>query len=268
MSQMEGYKSMLKRLNSLIDALEKGALSVDELVALEEITRNLHERSIILRYTAFKERVLPNETQEDLVDEVEVSQTIVPEPEPEEETPFDFSIFEDNNAEEESVSEEDTSALEEISLNLEDDADIPAAEVETIEEGPAPEPEPVKEVIPEPVVEATKVEDKVQETASNEGDNSFLERLKLPDNAIAGRFGASRLESLIGAFGLNERLRYINDLFDGSSELFSEAIKTLDGQNDLKAARLKAAFFADKYSWDPEEEVVIEFMTYLNRRYA
>jgi len=265
---MEGYKSMLKRLNSLIDALEKGALSVDELVELEEITRNLHERSIILRYTAFKERVLSNEPEEALVEEVEVPQTIVPEPaselEPEEETPFDFSIFEDDTA------EEDTTALAEMSLNLEDDADAPVAEIETVEEAPAPEPEPepVKEVIPEPVVEAPKVEEKVPETVASEGDNSFLDRLKLPDNAIAGRFGATKLQSLIGAFGLNERLRYINDLFDGSSELFSEAIKTLDGQNDLKSARLKAAFFADKYSWDPEEEVVIEFMTYLNRRYA
>lgn len=259
---MEGYKSMLERLNSLINALEKGALSVDELVELEEITRNLHERSIILRYNAFKEMVLPTETKEELVEEVEAPKVIVPEPEVEEEKPFDFSIFEEDNTEEEA----NTDALETIVLNLEDDADEPAPVVEKVEEIPAPEP--VKEVVPEPAVETPKVEEKAAEVSSAGGESSFLDRLKFPDNGVAGRFGASKLESLIGAFGLNERLRYINDLFDGSSELFSEAIKILDGQNDLNSARLKAASFADKHTWDPEDEVVVEFMTYLNRRYA
>lgn len=266
---MEGYKSMLKRLNSLIDALEKGALSIDELSELEEITRNLHERSIILRYTAFKEMVLPNEPNENTVEEVAVPPVLVPEPEPElepeseieEETTFDFSIFGDDEAEEEipeSVIEEEV---------------IPEPVVEMVEEVPAPEPvvEAPKVEVPKveaPIIETPKIEEIVPERNSDLDDSSFLERLKLPDTMLTGRFGATKLDSLIGAFGLNERLRYINDLFDGSSEFFSEAIKTLDSQNDLKSARLKAAFFADKHSWDPEDDVVIEFMSYLNRRYA
>ena len=60
----------------------------------------------------------------------------------------------------------------------------------------------------------------------------------------------------------------INDLFDGSSEMFSEAIKMLDSQTALDVANEKAAQLAVQHSWDPEEEVVVEFMSFVNRRYA
>ena len=62
--------------------------------------------------------------------------------------------------------------------------------------------------------------------------------------------------------------RSINDLFDGSSEMFSEAIKMLDSQTALDVANEKAAQLAVQHSWDPEEEVVVEFMSFVNRRYA
>ena len=114
-------------------------------------------------------------------------------------------------------------------------------------------------------------EPKVEEsTESNDTmtPQSFLDRLKIENNSIASRFSSSKLDTLIGAFGLNERLRYINNLFDGSSEIFSDAIKSLDSQSSLEEAKLKAAQLATEHDWDPEEEVVLEFMQYLNRRYA
>ena len=121
-----------------------------------------------------------------------------------------------------------------------------------VEEETQPEPIPEPEPTPTP--------------AASSG--SFLDHFSQQDNSVAGRFSARPLDSLIGAFGLNERLRFINDLFDGSSEKFSDAIKALDSQSDLDSAREKAAGYAEENEWDPEEEVVAEFMNYLNRRYA
>jgi hypothetical protein len=73
---------------------------------------------------------------------------------------------------------------------------------------------------------------------------------------------------LIGSFGLNERLQFINELFDGSSENFSNAIKTLDVQASSENARTKVAEFAVSNNWEVESETVVEFMQKIIRRYA
>lgn len=264
MKQMEEYKSMLARLNSLIGALEKGDLSIDELVEMEEVTRKLHERSIILRYNAFKDRVSSqsNVIAEESVglkaEEAPVEEEVV-----EEEQAFDFSIF--------SEPEEDIKPVPEPIIEIQPEPEPVAA----VEEAPEvtieieADEEEIEEVVPEPEVEPEMKVEETEETVSvPSGGSSFLERLVIPDNSLGTRFAAAKLDSLIGAFGLNERLRFINDLFEGSSELFSEAIKSLDTQNDLSTARNTAATLAEKYEWDPEEEVVVEFMTYISRRYA
>lgn len=263
MKQMEEYKSMLARLNTLLTALENGELSIDELVELEEVTRKLHERSIILRYNAFKNMVQPQEEEGPEVEEEEPEKEMVTEPEPQEEQAFDFSIFSEP---EEETKEEVKEEIPEPVIELEKEPEV--------EETIAPEPEPIVESVseptPEPVVESNpEPEEKEEEpTSVSPTGSSFLDKLVIEDTSLGNRFAAQKLDSLIGAFGLNERLRFINDLFEGSSELFSDAIKSLDSQSDLDTARNTAASFAVQYEWDPEEEVVVEFMTYVSRRYA
>ncbi len=272
---MEGYKELLDKLNGLVDSLEKGDLSMDQLNELEVVTRALHERSIILRYKAFESSVLGDtaqEASEESVADPEPEVVIEPAPvEPEvefqeeveqEEPTFDFAIFDQ---------EEETSEEEEIEIVVEAEPEIepiepePIVEVE-VEEEPVIEEEAPVEV--EPEKEEPAPAPAPEPVASRPVGNSFLDRFAQQDNSLAGRFSARPLDSLIGAFGLNERLRFINDLFDGSSEKFSDAIKALDSQSDLDAAKAKVAGYAEENKWDPEEEIVAEFMNYLNRRYA
>ena len=67
MKKLEGYNSRVERLGELVAQLEAGKLNLDELIELESITRELHERSIILRYNAFKEKT----SESDLIEEEE-----------------------------------------------------------------------------------------------------------------------------------------------------------------------------------------------------
>jgi hypothetical protein len=76
------------------------------------------------------------------------------------------------------------------------------------------------------------------------------------------------LETLIGSFTLNERLQFINELFDGSSDLFSSSIKRLDSQADRVSARALVAEFAIANAWDMDGEVVEDFMLKICSRYA
>ena len=255
-------------LKMWVAELESGNLTVEELSEMELITRELHERSIILRYIAFKNQVMPEADEEEddgpvldenggvevevIIEEIEEIETEDSEAEnvSEEEPMIDFSIFDD----------EPEVAPEPI-LEIEPEPEVPTPETVAVVE-PEAVPEPLKEGPIEVKAEPAAVE------SSSNSAQSFLDRLKNDDNSVASRFTNSKLDSLIGAFGLNQRLRYINDLFNGSSELFSDAIKALDSQPSLDQANLKAATLAAENEWDPEEEIVIEFMSYLNRRYA
>jgi hypothetical protein len=283
---MEGYKELLDQLNGLVNSLEKGELNLEQLNELENVTRTLHERSIILRYKAYEDSALADaqEEKEEPVVEIKPQEEVTPvaseseeanekeieevkesNDEPEEEPAFDFAIFDE---------QEETPGTQSVDIEEETKAE---AEAEEVEASPI-EPETVEEVktVIDPVSPIEPADDiKVDSekippapTPETTSESSFLDRFAQQDNSVAGRFSAGPLNSLIGAFGLNERLRFINDLFDGSSEKFSDAIKALDSQSDLDAARVKAASYAEENEWDPEEEVVAEFMNYLNRRYA
>ncbi len=256
MKNLQAYRNQLKELESLIDQLENGELDLDGLLRLEQLTGELHRKSIILRYKAFEEHsgvqptLAPEPSPEEAVKDAPVVEA--PPVEPVDETPdIDFSIFDEVEPEE-----------------PEEPATMPEPEpvVEPVPEPEAIRPEPVIEPVPEPEPEAPKSEEPVKEAPKKEV--SFWEQINVEDNSLGSRFAGAKLDTLIGAFGLNEKLRYINDLFDGSSEMFSDAVKLLDTQPGLEEARVKVDELAREHSWDPEEEAVVEFMTYVTRRYA
>lgn len=133
--------------------------------------------------------------------------------------------------------------------------------------------EEVSEYIPEqiqvaeiPVVE----EEKVGEVSTySYGDLAqYITKYNIVDGNLASQIGVTKIASLIGSFGLNERLQFINELFDGSSEHFSNAIKTLDVQASSGNARTKVAEFAVSNNWEVESDTVVEFMQKIIRRYA
>ncbi|XOV66765.1 MAG: hypothetical protein ACFHU9_14155 [Fluviicola sp.] len=283
---MEGYKELLDQLNGLVNSMEQGELNLEQLNDLEKVTRTLHERSIILRYKAYEasawgdtqeendepvvevkqqEEVEPVVSESDEVVEKEIEEEEASHNEPEEEPAFDFAIFDEQ---EETPGTQSVDIEEETKAEAEpEEVEATSIEPETVEEvktviDPVSPPEPADEI----KIESEEIPPVPKPEPASGG--SFLDRFAQQDNSVAGRFSAGPLNSLIGAFGLNERLRFINDLFDGSSEKFSDAIKALDSQSDLDAARIKAASYAEENEWDPEEEVVAEFMNYLNRRYA
>lgn len=76
------------------------------------------------------------------------------------------------------------------------------------------------------------------------------------------------LDSLIGSFTLNEKLLFINELFGGSSDNFSNAVKKLDSQQNLSVAMEAMAEMAATYAWDMESDTIEEFMHKICRRYA
>ena len=239
MENIQKYKSQIQEVESLVVKLEDGELNVEELVTLESLTRALHERSVILKYKAFENKVNPGNDS--------VANTVAPTKEqtkdPVVEVPtIEFSMF----------SGDEAPVVEES----------PAIETNEIHE---------EEVA---VQEDDDQKDNEQENKSENDDenstagSSFLDLMKSVDNSVNASFNGAKIETLVGAFGLNQKLRYINELFDGSSESFSDAIKSLDAKSTMNEAKDIVSALASEHEWDTEEESVVEFMTVLNRRYA
>lgn len=104
--------------------------------------------------------------------------------------------------------------------------------------------------------------------AENNDSNSIHSILLQISSKVASHAGMMKLDTLIGSFGLNERLQYINELFEGSSEGFSDAIKAIDHSGDFNQAIDKMAGFAQQHHWDLESETVEDFIAKVKRRHA
>jgi hypothetical protein len=213
----------------------------------------------------------------DTLNETEEEPALVVEEEIAEENEMDF--------EQATIFESDASAIEipvsELPIELELEVNAPLVEtVEATQEEVQIEEE--DEFIPqefiqdeieenEPVAEEYSTEPYLKTVNSNENnaDKSLLaSQITALSMRAANHAGMMKLETLIGSFGLNERLQYINELFDGSSEGFSEAIKAIDHSVDLQQAIDKIAGFAAQHQWDLESETVEDFIVKVKRRYA
>lgn len=245
MENLNLYKSQLSEISAIISKLEEGNLSKDEVITLETLTRSLHERSIILKYKVFSPTLFTVK-QEEVNEETEM-ESQVSEPFLEKESEIDFSIFE-------------TPEIPEEILEVKAEIEAESPKIIEVVDAVTEEEVQIIELIEEEQVEEIKIE--------KTENGSFIDNLSFEDKSLNSLYGGSKLDTLIGAFGLNEKLRYINDLFDGSSEMFSEAIKAIDGKNSLEEAKIELKNLAEQHGWDADEESVTEFMGFVARRHG
>ena len=301
MTNLNTLETTLKAIEHAINALKNGQLTEEELAQFVEDSKELYEKAIVLRYKAYEEKVFGTNKPTAHLEENSHnnSEKLVVETAAEEkEAPsFEFGLFESmNETLEEEVSEidveeeleeenemdfeqatifETASAIEipisELPIELELEVNTPSiasfedAQDETIEDD--------VEFLPENTSETNSSEPYSSEPylkpSENRPDTSAIHsNLVQISSRVASHAGMMKLETLIGSFGLNERLQYINELFDGSSEGFSEAIKTIDHSLDLNQAIDAITGYANQHQWDLESETVEDFIVKVKRRYA
>jgi hypothetical protein len=267
-------KTILGHLQNGVEKLESGHLSPEDMELLVEDAKELYERMVILRYKIYETNVLgvkeavisasirhtEIETPIDLFGAIDE-----PSPEPEFEVTFansdpSFSSFGDQ----EELLEE---TLEEEQLREEE-----AIEEETIEQEAIEEETIVENLFEEVVEDQTSEEVTIEQAAPSSWEPEFSGDQPIWMAEMEANIRDNRsvfpLESLIGAFTLNEKLQFINELFDGSSDDFSSNVKQLDQLASIDAARNMIAELADTFSWDTESEIVEDFIYKICRRYA
>ncbi len=264
------FESNISAIQAALANLNAGKLTQEELESLVDNAKEVYERAVVLRYKAFEEKVF----SEKVVEEPIFENAFIDESEEElSELELDITALELEEKEEE---------VENFELNTE----------EIIEENPSFDfslfddnvEEVQEETLEENVVEHVSVtathtddfgihEDKIvmeQVTLTPTGDENraFLDKFTKKDMSSYNQISSAKIVTLIGAFGLNERLQYINELFDGSSEDFSEAIKAIDNFSTLEEALMKASIYANQHNWDNSSETVEEFVHKIKRRYV
>lgn len=194
------------------------------------------------------------------VDEPEVEE------EQEEEETTENSFASVDELEEVDEQEEEGSFLDQDESSLSDEL-VDATEFNTSEILEEEEDEEVQNVNPEPFIEETPIE--VPQT-NYEPQFSADQPIWMAEMEANIRDNRSifPLETLAGAFTLNEKLQFINELFDGSSDDFSSSVKQLDQLANMDAARNMLAELSQSFNWDTESEIVEDFIYKICRRHA
>jgi hypothetical protein len=290
-------KTILGHLESGIEKLESGQLSPEDMELLVEDAKELYERMVIMRYKIYETNVLgvsspvvsasirqPEiETPIDLFGAIDLSAEpefevtfANEEPEVEAQTVV-YPLEEDLDATQEELVENEDVLVQEDSEVLEEDASeeiIEDAPEDIIEDAPEEieedasedvEEEPIQEVVTEQTFE-----DDSESQAHYEPQFSASQPIWMAEMEANIRDNRSvfPLETLAGAFTLNEKLQFINELFDGSSDDFSASVKQLDQLATMDAARNMLTELSQTFNWDTESEIVEDFLYKICRRHA
>jgi hypothetical protein len=152
-----------------------------------------------------------------------------------------------------------------------------AEEKPVIKEMIPEEKEPVKEIIPEPdIIEKKEVplpEVHVEQTLKKStkstidlfsGANPIMadkfkdekksinEKLaggNKEDNSLASKLKQNQITDLKSAIGINEKFQFINELFDGSMQEYTNAIAKLNSMGSYNEALLYMNILAEQYKW-------------------
>jgi hypothetical protein len=166
---------------------------------------------------------------------------------------LDFDLFSLDEEQEELLPEVEEEVTLEIEETLVESEEQPFEMISAVEEVPVETP-------------------KEKEVASNRHFSGTIHpiytKLDTNDDTLAGRLLRVRLETLKGAFGFNERMQIVQELFGGSSETFNDAIEELDALDNKEQSRVLVSSFAAQYEWDAENEMALEFIQKVERRYA
>lgn len=257
--------ALIEEITALLAKIKSGEAALDELEAFATATNQLNERAIILRYKAIEAKVygkpfapeVISETPAVVAEKEEIAPIIEAQevhPEPQEEPSFD--LFGLDTEEEETENEIPFELVEEhVDEVIED--------------------EPIDEVI-EPVqkIEETEKEVHTPEPAfaapieNTQGLHPIYGKLNSNDGTLAARLMSVRLETLKGAFGFNERLQIIQELFNGSNDEFNNLIDQIESISSKEQARSLVSSYATKYQWDVDSQLAIELVQKVERKYA
>ena len=301
MSKFDTKEDLLVTMQLLMDRLTLGTLTMENMEELVATSREFYERTLILRYKSYEQEVFGAGLSSDTISkeyqaptpkvEVSSSPSVEVESQQEKAAPFDlsFSLFDQLEQEEALLQEieaenevliassETHQGHESHSIVESTPTEIFVTETSTLTTDEYTQETTFTEEIVEEIIQSQLVEEEistppVQEVPTTATTPSYqkdaFDKMIERDNSLGSQIMGTRLDTLNGAFGLNEKLQLINELFDGSSELFYQSVQIFDSLPDFEQAKVVLKNYSTEFSWDFENPLVIEFVQKIARRYV
>lgn len=187
--------------------------------------------------------------------------------------------FEMNSFHEEPMQE----SYEETEAEIEEEIELPKTIAEIIRENPTtflsnegevqPIIEELDEEMPEELEKETVVameEDRVEEPVKvthSVGDTSFFNNYQPLANNPAAMMIAPKIDNLTSAFGLGEKLMYIRELFNGSSDAFNQVITEVEKGQSFQEAKILLSVIASDNAWSLDNQTTLDFVNKVERRF-
>ena len=213
-------KELLRELNEASDKLEAGDLHVSELSDLTDVSRELYERLITLRYAAMEKEV-KQDTQPEKKESFRLNPII---------HPGQTSLI-DAIEEVEVVAEQEQVQQEQEEVVLEEEEEAVSIEQEEEEAGTQQEEE--------------------QETLFSSEESAPAEA-----ESLAEKLSRTPIADLRQAIGLNTKFQLIKVYFEGDAAKYDEVIDAINGAPSLENAM--ETFTASTDSFGDEDHVALE----------
>lgn len=239
MKQFDNIQTLTKRLNELGTLMATSKLNESELQEFEDKARSLYERVLILNYKSKEEKVYQKNSATKEIEEK--AQLTV-------EKTDDFS-------KKENTIHDSSSANPTIEFDFSSDFEV-KPESSSIQKHEKPKPE------------QTKQEKLPPQEDQNKFDLYYAHFNKAYKEANKDKLSNAKLNTLVGAFGLNDKLLFIRELFNNDSEDFNQTIELLDSYEDHEIALKRLSEVAILKNWDKEVSTVNDFVHIINRRYV
>jgi hypothetical protein len=127
------------------------------------------------------------------------------------------------------------------------------------------EPIEIKEEII--IVEKEIIEDreKIEERSTILKSNTTISDIVKPNEArLLDSLAKKKIDSIRKCISMGDRFLFQRELFDNKAELMNATLDFIDSCSNIKEAE---QYIAEHFNWNPENEVVINFFTILNRRF-
>jgi hypothetical protein len=242
-----GYVSLTKLSLLIQDKLNKlnaGNLSTSELDELKDLATELSERIIVLQYKAHESQLLQNVNS---VLNEEATQIHIKQPVSNDQ-PIKFNLGGNTNP----------TPKVEPKIEVKPEVKQPVAEqiAMPIMVEPVVQTKPV--VTEQKTIHTDKPAQKIEEPKTNVVSGKLT---------LAERMQKTKVDNLATAIGLNQKFLFMNFLFQGENTSYNDAIEKLNNMPTAADARHYIRELAYIYTWDYENENVVLFTEYVERRY-
>lgn len=263
-------KSIAAQIVHLSEKLEKGELRAEEIEQMTEFSRQLYERLVVLQYKSYEATVKAQDSHQK-EQEAEASANEATEP--------------GQAYEPEAPAAEPIPAPEPVVEERKLEQSEPKPEPET-EPQPDPEPEPKRESEQKIEEDSEDLSDRIafrfepDEIPSNQislidsieeikkMERSINEAFSDQPASLSQRLNRKPVANLKTAITINQRFKFISELFDNDADAFAKAIDRLNSCTSyIEADEFIQNGLTSRFEWEMKSPTVREMMDLVERRF-